>query len=125
MTTGRPRPAYLEIPLDLLDATGLYRPCEPLPPSNMRRYRPRSLLYPAGGGTLGYGLPAGIGAKIAEPGRPVVVLHGDGGLMFSVLAEALGCFGVEADEPTLADTLRTALHADRPTVVHLHESPAH
>ncbi|MET0952721.1 MAG: thiamine pyrophosphate-binding protein, partial [Aeromicrobium sp.] len=30
------------------------------------------LLYPTGYATLGYGLPAAIGAKIAEPSRPVV-----------------------------------------------------
>lgn len=34
--------------------------------------------------TLGYGLPAAIGAKIADPDRPVVCVTGDGALMFSV-----------------------------------------
>jgi acetolactate synthase-1/2/3 large subunit len=52
--------------------------------SNLPTDSPRSFLYPTGGGTLGFGLPAGIGAKLAHPERPVVVLHGDGGLMFSV-----------------------------------------
>jgi thiamine pyrophosphate-dependent acetolactate synthase large subunit-like protein len=52
--------------------------------SNLPVHRPRSFLYPTGGGTLGYGLPAGIGAKTAHPDRAVVVLHGDGGLLFSV-----------------------------------------
>ncbi|MBX9454543.1 MAG: 5-guanidino-2-oxopentanoate decarboxylase [Rhizobium sp.] len=37
-----------------------------------------------GYGTLGYGLPAGIGAKAAAPDRPVVVLAGDGGVQFSI-----------------------------------------
>ena len=46
--------------------------------------QPRSFLYPTGYGTLGYGLPAGIGAKLGRPQDPVVVLHGDGGLMFTV-----------------------------------------
>ena len=46
--------------------------------------RPRSFLYPTGFGTLGYGLPAGIGAKLARPEDPVVVLMGDGGVMFTV-----------------------------------------
>ncbi|MFJ2692363.1 5-guanidino-2-oxopentanoate decarboxylase [Pseudomonas sp. NPDC087336] len=36
-----------------------------------------------GYGTLGYGLPAAIGAKLAQPLRPVVALVGDGGLQFS------------------------------------------
>jgi acetolactate synthase-1/2/3 large subunit len=52
--------------------------------SNMAAYHPRSLLYPAGLGTLGYGLPAAIGAKLARPDAPVIALHGDGGLMFTV-----------------------------------------
>ncbi|MCO3354806.1 hypothetical protein FA198_16245 [Pseudomonas aeruginosa] len=37
-----------------------------------------------GYGTLGYGLPAAIGAKLGEPGRPVVSLMGDGGLQFTL-----------------------------------------
>jgi acetolactate synthase I/II/III large subunit len=36
-----------------------------------------------GYGTLGYALPAAIGAKLAQPARPVVALVGDGGLQFS------------------------------------------
>jgi thiamine pyrophosphate-dependent acetolactate synthase large subunit-like protein len=46
--------------------------------------RPRSFLYPTGFGTLGYGLPAGVGAKLARPDDPVAVLIGDGGLMFTL-----------------------------------------
>lgn len=42
------------------------------------------LLYPTGYATLGYGLPAAIGAKIAAPGRPVVAVFGDGAAMFSI-----------------------------------------
>jgi acetolactate synthase-1/2/3 large subunit len=41
-------------------------------------------LHPTGFGTLGYALPAAIGAKTADPTRPVVALSGDGGLQFSV-----------------------------------------
>lgn len=37
-----------------------------------------------GYGTLGYGLPAAIGAKIANPAQPVVSLMGDGGIQFSL-----------------------------------------
>ncbi len=42
------------------------------------------LLYPTGYATLGYGLPAAIGAKVAAPERPVVGLFGDGAAMFSI-----------------------------------------
>ena len=41
-------------------------------------------LYPAGAGTLGYGLPAGIGAKLAMPSARVVAIEGDGGAMFTI-----------------------------------------
>jgi 5-guanidino-2-oxopentanoate decarboxylase len=46
--------------------------------------RPRSWFFPVGYGTLGYALPAAIGAKIAAPERPGIALMGDGGLMFTV-----------------------------------------
>jgi thiamine pyrophosphate-dependent acetolactate synthase large subunit-like protein len=45
---------------------------------------PRTFLYPIGSATLGYAVPAAIGAKIARPDRQVVVVAGDGGFMFSV-----------------------------------------
>lgn len=45
---------------------------------------PRQFLYPTGLATLGYGLPAAIGAKTALPDRPVVTVMGDGGLMFTL-----------------------------------------
>lgn len=47
-------------------------------------YRPNGFLFPTGGGTLGFGLPAGIGAKIANPDDAVIVLQGDGGSMFTI-----------------------------------------
>ncbi|MFJ9410252.1 5-guanidino-2-oxopentanoate decarboxylase [Streptomyces sp. NPDC101393] len=45
---------------------------------------PGRYLHPTGFGTLGYALPAAIGAKAGEPGRAVVALSGDGGLQFTV-----------------------------------------
>ncbi|MFB9165194.1 thiamine pyrophosphate-binding protein [Arthrobacter psychrochitiniphilus] len=45
---------------------------------------PHSFLYTPAYATLGYGLPASIGAKIAAPERPVVCIVGDGALMFAV-----------------------------------------
>ena len=38
------------------------------------------------GGALGWGLPAAVGAKLARPDRPVVLVTGDGSLHFSVQA---------------------------------------
>jgi thiamine pyrophosphate-dependent acetolactate synthase large subunit-like protein len=46
--------------------------------------RPRSFLYPTGFGTLGYAVPAALGAKLGAPDRQVLALSGDGGLMFTV-----------------------------------------
>ncbi len=45
---------------------------------------PRQWLHPAGFGTLGYGLPAAIGAKVAHPDRPVAALVGDYGFQYTV-----------------------------------------
>ena len=44
----------------------------------------RSWLNPSGLGTLGYAVPAAIGAAVATTDRAVVALVGDGGLMFTV-----------------------------------------
>ncbi|QCB51930.1 5-guanidino-2-oxopentanoate decarboxylase [Rhodococcus sp. PAMC28707] len=52
--------------------------------ANLPLHRPRSFLYPTGVGTLGYGLPAAIGAKIAAGDRQVVAMLGDGGVMFTI-----------------------------------------
>jgi thiamine pyrophosphate-dependent acetolactate synthase large subunit-like protein len=45
--------------------------------------KPRSYLSPSGNSTLGFGYPAALGAKCAQPERPVVCLVGDGGFLFS------------------------------------------
>ncbi len=45
---------------------------------------PRTWFHPSGYGTLGFGLPAAIGAKLAMPEKPVAALVGDGGLLFTV-----------------------------------------
>ncbi|MGX9346472.1 thiamine pyrophosphate-binding protein [Microbacterium sp. KNMS] len=50
----------------------------------LRQARPHSLLYTPTYATLGYGLPAAIGARVAQTERPVVAVLGDGALMFCV-----------------------------------------
>ncbi len=40
--------------------------------------------HPSGYGTLGFAMPAALGAKIASPDRPVLALHGDYGLQFTI-----------------------------------------
>jgi len=46
--------------------------------------KPRRFFFPAGYGTLGFALPAAIGGQLAAPGRPTVVVAGDGGLLFTL-----------------------------------------
>lgn len=45
---------------------------------------PRSLITSGGLGTMGFGLPAAIGAKIACPERPVCFFGGDGGVQMTL-----------------------------------------
>jgi 5-guanidino-2-oxopentanoate decarboxylase len=45
---------------------------------------PRCWFHPNGFGTLGYAMPAAIGAKIACPERDVIAIAGDGGFLFTV-----------------------------------------
>lgn len=44
----------------------------------------KQLLTSGGLGTMGYGLPAGIGAKIGNPQTDVVVIAGDGGIQMNI-----------------------------------------
>ena len=46
--------------------------------------RPRQWLTSAGLGTMGFGVPAAIGAALAAPDRTVVCFSGDGSLMMNV-----------------------------------------
>ncbi|MCL6338045.1 acetolactate synthase large subunit [Pectobacterium carotovorum subsp. carotovorum] len=46
--------------------------------------RPRQWLTSGGFGTMGFGLPAAIGAALAEPNRTVVCFSGDGSLMMNI-----------------------------------------
>jgi len=46
--------------------------------------RPGLWFHPSGYGALGYALPAAIGARIAQPRRPIVALAGDFGVQFTL-----------------------------------------
>ncbi len=52
--------------------------------SVLRSPQPHTLLYTPTYATLGYGLPAAIGARVADTSRPAVTVIGDGALMFCV-----------------------------------------
>ncbi len=47
-------------------------------------YRPRTFLSTGYMGTLGYGFPTALGAKVARPDVPVVSVTGDGGFLFAL-----------------------------------------
>lgn len=57
--------------------------------------RPRQWLTSGGLGTMGFGVPAAIGAALAEPERTVVCFTGDGSLLMNIqelaTAAELGC----------------------------------
>jgi acetolactate synthase-1/2/3 large subunit len=63
-------------------------------------YEPRSYVNPGSWASMGTGLPAAIGAKVANPDRPVVSIIGDGGLMMclhelhTAIAEGIGVITV-------------------------------
>jgi acetolactate synthase-1/2/3 large subunit len=46
--------------------------------------KPRTFLTSGGLGTMGYGLPAAIGAKMAAPDKEVLLITGDGGFQMSL-----------------------------------------
>jgi thiamine pyrophosphate-dependent acetolactate synthase large subunit-like protein len=54
-------------------------------------YAPATYLHPAGFGTLGYALPAAIGAKVANPEKQVCLFSGDGGFQFTLPELATAC----------------------------------
>lgn len=45
---------------------------------------PRSMLTSGGLGTMGYGLPAAIGAQVGRPGEPVICIDGDGSVQMTL-----------------------------------------
>ena len=47
-------------------------------------YNPRSIITSGGLGTMGYGLPAAIGAKLGLPDKRVCLFVGDGGFQMNI-----------------------------------------
>lgn len=70
-------------------------------------HEPRTLLAPGFQATLGYGMPAALGASVAHPDKKVVAICGDGGFMFTV------------------QELATAVHHKIPVVVVVFDNSAY
>jgi acetolactate synthase I/II/III large subunit len=64
-----------------------------------RVLRPRTWITSTGLGTMGFGLPAAVGAKVARPDVPVVDLDGDGSF---VMTEQTLATAVEQNIPVVA-----------------------
>ena len=52
--------------------------------SHWKTDRPRTWFVPSGFGTLGFALPAAIGASLARPDDPSIAIIGDAGIMFTI-----------------------------------------
>jgi len=51
---------------------------------NLKIQRPRQLISSGGMGTMGFGFPSAIGAKVAKPDKKVMAITGDGGLLMVI-----------------------------------------
>ena len=54
--------------------------------------KPRAFLSSGGLGTMGFGLPAGIGAQFGRPGETVFVISGDGSIQMNIQEMATGVY---------------------------------
>jgi thiamine pyrophosphate-dependent acetolactate synthase large subunit-like protein len=91
---GRPRESTRLLGLDLIGGLRRSLPRDTIIAGDITRltyqmlgefpvYEPRTFLHPAGYVSMGYGLPAALGAKAAYPERTVAVVAGDGCFMMS------------------------------------------
>ena len=72
---------------------------------------PRSFITSGGLGTMGFGLPAAMGAKVAHPDKTVVLFTGDGSIMMNVQEFAtLAKYGIEVKVIVLHNTVLGMVH---------------
>ncbi len=84
----QPQMAYLEVLRDVLPRDGFFVDdlCQVVYTGyfGWRAYEPRTYVTCGYQGTLGWGYPAALGVKVANPDKPVLSILGDGGFMFAV-----------------------------------------
>ena len=84
----QPQFEYLKVIRDVLPRDGLYVPEVSqmgfTSYFGMPIYQPRTYITEGFQGTLGFGFPTALGAKVANPDKPVISEVGDGGFMFAV-----------------------------------------
>jgi acetolactate synthase-1/2/3 large subunit len=91
-----PRPPWRLLSFDLLEPLRWVLPRDAIIVADITRlsyimlaefpvYQPRTFLHPAGFVSMGYGLPAALGAKAAFPERPVLAVVGDGCWLMSAM----------------------------------------
>ncbi|HEX9881347.1 MAG TPA: thiamine pyrophosphate-binding protein [Hyphomicrobium sp.] len=91
-------------------------------------YGPREFLTASGLGPMGWGIPAGIGAKAARPDAPVIVFTGDGCMrMHGIEVQSAARFGlpiivVVSNNAALGNVWLRA-HTLGPVPAHLTEAP--
>ncbi len=85
----QPQMAYLDVIRQVLPRDGFYVP--ELSQMGFTSWvgglpvlKPRTYVEGGYQGTLGYGFPTALGVKVANPGKAVVSVSGDGGFMFGV-----------------------------------------
>jgi acetolactate synthase I/II/III large subunit len=87
-STFQPQTGYLRAIRDVLPEDGIF--VEELSQLGFASwfaypvYAPRTYVSAGAQGTLGFGFPTALGAKVADPERAVVSVTGDGGLLFAV-----------------------------------------
>ena len=79
-------------------------------------YHPRTYVSPGYQGTLGYGFPTSLGVKVANPGREVVSITGDGGFLFAgselstAVQHRIGTVTLVFNDNAYGNVKRTQMH---------------
>lgn len=68
----------------------------------------RQIIMSGGLGTMGYGLPGAIGAKIGNPDKPVIAISGDGGMQMNIQELATAPFSRSCRSSCVSSIMNTS-----------------